>query len=414
MGDRSNNVKKMLNNPQQRNIYFVIIIIAILTLGVGFYFATKSSVGDTPASATVSSVPSINVVPGSSDSPEYNKQVNIANQNATREALDGDNSFIPTLTNANAVADESPIDLIDRQKEQEKRLREEREAEELKRVKTPEPTMSPTMPPVETYVEVYVPPEPAYVPPKYGQDKYLLIATLMGNTKSKEPKSDIFYPTDDEDKDGNSSGNKAARSDGSYSSQKDAQEQKKKRNVVAKAGTILNAVLETSVNSDEPSPILAKIVSGPLRGTRVIGSTQLVGEKVMLSFSSANIPGVQESIRFSAVAIDPDTNRTAIASSVNNHYLQRYGFLIATSFLGGWSKAVAANNSQTTVTGDGIVVVSPKNDLTASQINRQAIGSVGEEFADIAKKNAQSNAPTVKVNSGVAIGLLIMSDLIVE
>ncbi len=38
-----------------------------------------------------------------------------------------------------------------------------------------------------------------------------------------------------------------------------------------KAGTIMFAVLDTAVNSDEPGPILATMVSGKYKGAKLIG-----------------------------------------------------------------------------------------------------------------------------------------------
>ncbi len=37
-----------------------------------------------------------------------------------------------------------------------------------------------------------------------------------------------------------------------------------------------------------------------------------------------------------AYAIDPDTAKTALATSVNNHYMTRFGATMATAFLQGY------------------------------------------------------------------------------
>ena len=92
------------------------------------------------------------------------------------------------------------------------------------------------------------------------------------------------------------------------------------KSIMLKTGDILHAVLETAVNSKEPSPIMAKIVTGDLKGTRLVGSIGVSGKKVVLQFNRANVPGLNKSLNISAVAIDPETSRTAMASEVNNHY----------------------------------------------------------------------------------------------
>ena len=46
-----------------------------------------------------------------------------------------------------------------------------------------------------------------------------------------------------------------------------------------------------------------------------------------------------------AVAIDPQTARTALAGQINNHYLLKYGTLFASSFLQGVGSSLQAVNS---------------------------------------------------------------------
>src|SRR5690606_31264355 len=52
-----------------------------------------------------------------------------------------------------------------------------------------------------------------------------------------------------------------------------------------KAGTVMFAVLETGINSDEVSPILATIVSGPLKGAKLLGQFARTDKKVLINFS---------------------------------------------------------------------------------------------------------------------------------
>lgn len=421
MGERANNMGKMLNNPKQRNMYFLIIGAAALTLGAGFYFATRNpTAAVAPAGANVSSVPNVNSTPGTSTSPNYNKQVEIANQNAANKALKNDQTFVPTLTNKNGMSDQSPIDLIDKQKEEAKRQQEEqaaRDAEELKRKQEEERAkLAQVQPPVVVAPVVQPVEQPKVKKPRYTQDDYILISTLIGNTKAKAPSSEYNFAGDKGSMTSNNSSNanaNAANIQSAQLGQNTTNSGTQTAIPLAKAGTIFNAILETAVNSDEPSPILAKIVSGPLKGTRLIGSIQTVGEKVVLQFSTANLPNLPASTKISAVAVDPDSSRSALASDVDHHYFQKYGVLLAASFLSGWSQAIARQNTTTTVSDTGSVIVSQGN-LSSSDINKQALGSVGTELANSVRQNTQNLKPTITVNSGIAIGILLMDDLIVK
>ena len=181
---------------------------------------------------------------------------------------------------------------------------------------------------------------------------------------------------------------------------------------IYKAGDILYAILETSINTDEPGPILAKIVSGPLKDARIIGNLTLAGEyaqKVMLQFSVINIPNMPNSVPFSAVGIDPDTARTALASNVDNHYLLRYGTLFASAFMEGMSQAVLSsiNNPGFETDGNGVIVGSSVTPTVRDQII-SGFGQVGQQLSE--KSNLFNRPATITVDSGTAMGLLMLQD----
>lgn len=177
---------------------------------------------------------------------------------------------------------------------------------------------------------------------------------------------------------------------------------------VIKAGTIMFGVLDTSLNSDEPSPILATLVDGPYKGARLVGQFQRVDKKVILSFNVMNIPSQAQSITVNAVAIDPNTARTALASHVDNHYLLRYGTLFASSFLSGLGQAINQSDSTTNITLSGITTTYAAK--SAGQEALIGLGNVGQQFANVLG-NVFNRPPTVQVKSGEGIGLLFMNDV---
>ncbi|MFT3742033.1 MAG: TrbI/VirB10 family protein [Gammaproteobacteria bacterium] len=179
---------------------------------------------------------------------------------------------------------------------------------------------------------------------------------------------------------------------------------------VIKAGTILFGVLDTGINSDEQSPILATIVQeGPLKKGRLLGQFSRVDKKVLISFNTLSLPTLNRSISVNIVAIDPNTARTAVATNVDNHYMLRYGSLFASSFLQGLAEAVASSGSTTIfdLTGG-----SSTQNPTFSPVDKTivALGNVGTQYAATMSQNFQK-PPTVKVDAGAGIGLLLMSDL---
>lgn len=184
--------------------------------------------------------------------------------------------------------------------------------------------------------------------------------------------------------------------------------------VVAKAGSIFFGVLETAINSDEPSPILAKIVQGPLKGAKLIGTIEVPdkGEKIVLKFNTINMPSEKSSNKISAVAIDPDSARTALASDVDNHYFLRWGSLFASAFLEGYSKAVGESGTtvNTTTAPGSTTTTTNKASLSGKEQLFEGLGRVGERWSEALGDNF-NRKPTITIDSGVGVGILITSDL---
>lgn len=189
---------------------------------------------------------------------------------------------------------------------------------------------------------------------------------------------------------------------------------------IVKAGSILFASLDTAVNSDEPGPIMATIVTGPYKGTKLIGSIQnspaIPGsngpEKLILSFTMMNVPYLPQSIDVTAVAIDPDTARTALASDVNHHYVERYGSLFASSFLEGYGQAVTQAGSTVTVSPFGgtntqFQQLNPEQEVAAG------LGQVGESWGQqLGQTFNRKN--TIEISAGISIGILFLDDVDVD
>lgn len=195
-----------------------------------------------------------------------------------------------------------------------------------------------------------------------------------------------------------------------------------KRQII-KAGTVAFAVIDTSVSSDEPSPVLATIVGGCLKGGRLIGSIEVPknGEKMILNFRTLNLPKLEYSVKVNVVAIDSHTARTALATDVDHHYLLRYGSLFASSFMEGLGKAISqppgtqTNPSQqtggtaVTVNQTGMAVTYPPF-TNLEKYGLVPLGTVGEQWGK-AIKPYFNTPPTITIDQGTSVGLLFLSDL---
>ncbi|MEM1243241.1 MAG: TrbI/VirB10 family protein [Pseudomonadota bacterium] len=185
--------------------------------------------------------------------------------------------------------------------------------------------------------------------------------------------------------------------------------------VLIKAGTILYGIVETSINSDEPGPVLSKVVTGRFKGAKLIGRIQtygIHGQKVAIEYNIMNIRGFDRTIGINAYAIDADTARTGLSSYTNNRYLLRYGALFAASFLEGYGQAFLQSGSQIVSTAASTTAIGPMLNPTAQLL--VALGNVGNRFGSILESQVVNRPPTVYVYSGTPIGILFTQDVLIS
>ena len=190
------------------------------------------------------------------------------------------------------------------------------------------------------------------------------------------------------------------------------QETSKENSVLVKAGSIIYAVLDTSINTDEPGPVMASVVAGRLKGSKLMGriTTTPTGERVLLSFDNLVLPNKAQTISVSAVAIDPDTSRTTFSNYTNTHFFMRYGMLLASSFLSGYGQAVQQSGTSITQNLTTGTSITQQLNLSARQQKQVALGkaanSIGQKAAPLF-----NTPPTVKVNAGIGLGILFMTNV---
>lgn len=177
--------------------------------------------------------------------------------------------------------------------------------------------------------------------------------------------------------------------------------------VLVQAGSVLYGVLDTAINTDEPGPVLSTIVSGAMKGSKLLGEVKRESGKVVLKFTSIAFAG--KTLQTNAFAIDPETARTAIASDVDNHYLERYGVLAASALLKGYSAALQRAGATTTISAIGATTTYANFDPKRQTMT--ALGEVGNAIGQSTQGNF-NRPPTVTVNANTPIGVLFVADLV--
>jgi len=174
------------------------------------------------------------------------------------------------------------------------------------------------------------------------------------------------------------------------------------------AGKILYGRIINGLNSDHPLPVLAEAVGGRFDGVKFLGSFQRDNGALVIKFDRVIYPdGETDSIGAYAVSSGAKL-RPGIATDVNNHYLYRYGSLLASAFMQGFGQAAMYSNSTSYPSAMGTPVIG-FNGMTIMQQTEMGLGQAGMMLGGQAM-NAFNTPPTVKVPADTPVGLMIVAE----
>lgn len=173
--------------------------------------------------------------------------------------------------------------------------------------------------------------------------------------------------------------------------------------ILAEAGSIEYAKLITEANTDAPGPVLAELASGPLAGSRLIGTFSATDEFITLNFNSVVVDGV--AMPTSAIALDPKTANPGMVTDKDNKYFQRIVLPAAASFIEGMGEAIADSGSTTVNVQNGSVVTS-NQDLNTREELFKGVEKVAEEVGTVLDQNNSNVRPQLKIAAGTAIAVL--------
>lgn len=403
------NIKGLMANPRTRTIVIIMGGLVAAMLLIGFFSRGNQQASNQSSGTKTVQAPNVQARPGTVTDTRYQQAVEDQNEQRLKAAQASGQTVLPTLTGPNNQASLDPLDNT-------------RAPTPPVQVPQPQPVAAQPTTPQPQPVQAATAPAPAAVD-LTKTARYKTVETqIVGYMKS------WVAPGAMQEFDYNGKGGPdfsgttttAAPAPGiqtGAASTAPAQNQPQAAAVTSKgasfvrAGTIIPAVLLTSINSDTPGPVVAQIVSGPLAGARLLGNFQATEKEVVVRFSTLSMPGEPKSFSVSAYAVNSNLG-TGLATDVDNHYLRRYGLLLAAGFIKGYGQAIARSGTTTTVTDGGGVVIT-QDELSNGQINRMALGEAGTTVAGDVQQAARVR-PTVKVEGkdggGVPIGLLFMSD----
>ncbi|AEP10729.1 DotG/IcmE/VirB10 family protein [Micavibrio aeruginosavorus] len=177
--------------------------------------------------------------------------------------------------------------------------------------------------------------------------------------------------------------------------------------ILLPAGTIEYAQLMTEANTDAPGPVLAQIVSGPLAGSRAIGSFKASDEYITLQFNTVVVDGIAYGT--DAIALDPKTANPGMITEIDKKYFTRVILPAAAAFIEGLGGAIAETGSTTlTVATGGSSSSSTTEDLDTKQEFFKAVEEAAEKVGEMLDEEADKAEPMLRVAAGTPMALLFV------
>ena len=357
--------------------------IAVLIFGVVIFFTHRAKNGT--RQAVVPSAPALsNDTPGVSNSPEYRRKVHISNEMEARKAERSGQSSVPSvggedrksetlaLSNSGPQSRQPSETSVGQNRESTERQREQEERQALLSARGAE----------ESAVDKEV---GGILSTWSGGGENLSVLAVQKNKPVPES---------------GTHGKPGKARSGSASP--------KKNIPIIPAGKILYGRIVNELNSDHPGPVLAQAVGGKFDGVKFLGSFQRDHGALVIKFDRVIYPdGETDSI--GAYAVSPGAKlRSGLETDVNNHYLYRYGSLLASAFMQGFGQAAMYSNSTSYPSTFGTPVIG-FNGMTLLQQSEMGLGQAGMMLGGQAM-NAFNTPPTVKVAANTPVGLMIVAE----
>jgi intracellular multiplication protein IcmE len=367
---------------------------------------------ETPPTSKAAKMPAMNPLPGGLNSNAEQEALRLrTSQEAADLALASHKSFTPTMAASQpmpppTVIDQSipvALDIPDTAAPMKGR---ERTAHDPVTVAAPAPVRIPA-----AYVAgpSGIQPAAQAAPDPQAQTAYRkALDNLFDTFAGHAPRTDIVLPPADAEepaKGGNAAVRPPVAQKASVVSEPVRPETGK---LLVPAGRGIYAHSVLAVNSDTGGPLVLQADSGPIAGDRMIASFSKSGaDRLVVRVTSVEHQG--KAIEANAIIVAPDTMETAVASSVDEHYLERFVLPAAASFVQGLGQAIATTSNSTSV-------LSPLGGATTSthlNIGQQlgvGAGTAAQQIGSALNQEAPKG-PTINLAANVNLGVMFLSNL---
>lgn len=180
---------------------------------------------------------------------------------------------------------------------------------------------------------------------------------------------------------------------------------------VLRAGTTWQMIVTNSVNTDEGLQVVGEIINGKFSGSKLYGIATPQGRSIGVNFTQILPPNPRKpAIPIQAMATTVFTEKTAVATSKDNHYGQNYGVMVLTSAIEGYGSAYSGTGTTVVNQSDGTVITSKDDKVSSKEITGNIANQVGSRLSqDIAKLGERP--PTFKIAQGTVLNVVLTQNL---
>ena len=181
--------------------------------------------------------------------------------------------------------------------------------------------------------------------------------------------------------------------------------------VLIPAGRGVYAHTIVAVDSDTNGPIVLEADTGPIAGDRMIGTFSKSGnDRLIVRVETVEHRG--KALEANGIVVAPDSMEEAVATSVDEHYLERFVLPAAAAFVQGLGTAVAMGNSTTTVSPFG-GTTQTFGPLTVKQEALVAGGAAAQAVGN-AMTASIPKGPTVHLAANVSVAVMFLSNVSIK
>lgn len=182
----------------------------------------------------------------------------------------------------------------------------------------------------------------------------------------------------------------------------------KTHKVLMRTGHLLYAANDLLSNSDSSNFVQVTVQAGPYRGARLQGSFKTLGsDQLELDFKI--ISWKDRTYQIDAIGVNPNEPQVGMATSVNNHYLQRFGGLFLTSAMQAVGQELQQEGTSTQLSTNAGVMQTNRPRKSPLQIGLIGMGGVAQGFSGLAAQ-AATRKPTIILAAKTPVGVLFKTD----